>query len=322
MLLLKEGSRGEQVKLLQEGLAYLGFHPGPLDGIFGSKTGDALADFQTKQRILSDGIFGPSTKRVYNSALGSGGSEYVILLDEPSSSRVVPVAESDLLSWVRCPADKFEDRGGYTRTTLRSDVAVAYKAFYEEVKSLGGIVTSAGGRRKLSQKSSPSRSKKSMHYVGRAFDMALPTGMQNPAKDPFICCRDTSGNGRKWIVWCKTDNSDVPEITLEGTYVTSKKNSRGKRYTVLKTKMVTCRAFNFTEIAKKHGFERISARSSFFRGGSYAGAEWWHFQYEKGLVPAETTFGEELLRVYTMGQAEAFAYWDEAKNCSWQKSWF
>ncbi len=322
MPVLRDGSRGDLVKSLQEGLAYLGFHPGPPDGIFGSKTGDALADFQSNKRILSDGIFGPSTQRVYNSALGDAGVKYAVSLGGVSGVQFSAPKESDLLSWVRCPADKFEDRGGYTRTTLRSDVAVAYKELYEEVKSLGGIITSAGGRRKLAQKSSASRSKKSMHYVGRAFDMALPTGMQNPEKDPFVCCADASGGGRKWVVWCRTDDPSVPEITLEGTYVTSKKNSRGKRYTVLKTKVVTCRAFNFTEIAKKHGFERISARRSFFKGGSYAGAEWWHFQYEKGLVPAETTFGEELLRVYTMGQAESFIYWDEAKDCSWQKNWF
>jgi hypothetical protein len=319
---LKNGSRGEQVRSLQEGLAYLGFHPGVPDGVFGRNTESALSSFQVRKRILSDGIFGPSTERVYNAALGDDGFQYRVSLNTSHQKQFVVPDESDLLSWVRCPADKFESRGGYTRTTLRSDVAVDYRALYEEVHALGGIVTSAGGKRSLSSKASPSRSKKSMHYVGRAFDMALPTGMQNPATDPYICCRDTSGGGRKWVVWCKTDNEDVPEVTLEGTYVTSKKNSRGKRYTLLKTKQVTCRAFNFTEVAKKHGFNRISSRRSFFRGGSYGGAEWWHFQYENGLIPAETTFGEELLRVYTMEQAKSFVYWDEAKDCSWQTSWF
>ena len=322
MPILKIGSRGEQVSVLQEGLAYLGFHPGVSDGIFGRNTGDALSSFQAKKRILSDGIFGPSTERVYNDALGDSGSEYRISLGSPAQKQLVVPDEEDLLSWVRCPADKFKSRGGYTRTTLRSDVAVAYRALYDEVHSLGGIITSAGGKRSLSSKASPSRSKKSMHYVGRAFDMALPTGMQNPDTDPYICCRDNTGSGRKFFVWCRTENEDVPERTLTATYVTSKKNSRGKRYTLLKTKQVTCRAFNFTAIAKKHGFERISARSSFFRGGSYGGAEWWHFQYENGLIPAETTFGEELLRVYTMEQAKSFVYWDEAKDCSWQTNWF
>ena len=322
MSILKIGSRGKQVEVLQEGLAYLGFHPGVPDGIFGRDTGAALSSFQEKKRVLSDGIFGPSTERVYNCALGDLGLEYRISLNSPAQKKLVVPDDGDILSWVRCPADKFKDRGGYTRTTLRSDVSIAYKALYDEIHALGGIITSAGGKRSISSKASPSRSKKSMHYVGRAFDMALPTGMQNPATDPYICSRDASGNGRKWVVWCKTENEDIPEVTLEGTYVTSKKNSRGKRYTLLKTKQVTCRAFNFTEIAKKHGFERISSRSSFFRGGSYGGAEWWHFQYETGLIPAETTFGEELLRVYTMAQAKSFVYWDEAKDCSWKTNWF
>ena len=80
MSILKIGSRGKQVEVLQEGLAYLGFHPGVPDGIFGRDTGAALSSFQEKKRILSDGIFGPSTERVYNCALGDLGLEYRISL--------------------------------------------------------------------------------------------------------------------------------------------------------------------------------------------------------------------------------------------------
>tara|TARA_R100001082_G_scaffold111231_1_gene94297 strand:- start:3100 stop:4068 length:969 start_codon:yes stop_codon:yes gene_type:complete len=322
MPVLKNGSRGDSVVCLQEGLAFLGFHPGPADGIFGRGTEHALTEFQSKNRILADGIFGPSTCAVYNGSLSGDGLSYKVDLNPFSAKHAITSNDGDLLSWIRCPADKFEDRGGYTRTTLRSDVAEAYNKLYAEINALGGIITSAGGRRGISKKAGASMSKKSMHYVGRAFDMALPTGMQNPAKDPFVVCRDPEGNGRKWVVWCKTDNPDVPEVTLEGTYVTSRKNSKGKRYTLLKTKSVTCRAFNFTEVAKKHGFERISARRSFFNGGSYSGAEWWHFQYENGLIRSESTFGQELLKVYTLEQASSFIYWDEAKNCSWQVNWF
>ena len=203
--------------------------------------------------------------------------------------------------------------------TLRSDVAQSYNELYREVHILGGIVTSAGGKRPLASKANPSRSKKSMHYVGRAFDMALPTGMQNPSTDPYLI--ENAGN-RQWTVWCKTENTDIPEQTIEAAYVVTRKNSKGKKYTILKTREITARVFNFTEVAKAHGFRRISARRSFFKGGAYGGAEWWHFQWEDDLEPKKTTFGEELLKVYSLEKAKKFVYWNEAKNCKWKVNWF
>jgi len=143
--------------------------------------------------------------------------------------------------------------------------------------------------------------------------------MQNPSTDPYLI---ENVGGRKWTVWCKTDNPNVAEQTIEASYVVTKKNSKGKRYTVVKTTEITCRAFNFTDLAEKHGFKRISARRSFFKGGAYGGAEWWHFQWEDDLESNKTTFGEELLKVYTLQKAKKFVYWNEAKNCKWKVNWF
>ena len=315
-MILREGSKGELVKKLQEGLAYLGYHPGPIDGHFGSLTEDAIEAFQKKSKIYVDGSVGTSTAAMFNRALGSPKIELHLDLKPPQEA--IPDAPQKL-KWIRCPADRFQNRGGYTKTTLREDTAAAYNKLYEEVHALGGIITSAGGRRGLGGKAGPSRSKKSMHYVGRAFDMALPTGMQNPTTDPYLI---ESAGDRKWTVWCKTDNPDVAEQSIEASYVVTKKNSKGKRYTIIKTKEITCRAFNFTALAAQHGFRGISARRSFFRGGAYGGAEWWHFQWESHLIGNKTTFGEELLKVYTLQKARKFIYWDEAKNCSWKVNWF
>ena len=315
-MILREGTKGELVKKLQEGLAYLGYHPGPIDGHYGQMTEDAVEAFQKKVKLYSDGLVGPTTAKALNSALGSPKIELHLNL-EPAQEEIV---DSDTkLKWVKCPADKFESRGGFTRTTLRSDVAEAYNSLYIEVRDRGGIITSAGGRRGLGSKASPARSKKSMHYVGRAFDMALPTAMQNPDKDPYLI--ENAGN-RRWTVWCKTDDVNVPEQSIEASYVVTKKTSKGKRYTIIKTKEVTCRVFNFTDVAKRHGFRSIRARRSFFKGGAYGGAEWWHFQWEENLQPKETTFGEELLKVYSIDRAKKFVYWNEAKNCKWKVNWF
>ena len=313
-MILRIGQKGELIKKLQEVLADLGYHPGPIDGHFGSLTEDAVEAFQKKSRVYIDGVVGPSTAR----ALTAASRNPALHLDlEPPEEEIIdsPIK----LKWVRCPADKFKSRGGYTRTTLRSDVAQAYNALYKEVHKLGGIITSAGGRRGLGSKASPTRSKKSMHYVGRAFDMALPTGMQNPDEDPYLV--EDAGN-RRWTIWCRTNDPSVSEQSIEASYVVTKRNSKGKKYTIIKTKEVTCRAFNFTALAERHGFRNIRARRSFFKGGSYGGAEWWHFQWENHLIGNKTTFGEELLKIYSSEKAKKFVYWNEAKNCKWKVNWF
>ena len=63
MKVLKAGSRGPSVQLLQLALNRAGFGPLETDGIFGSATGQALKRFQASQGLASDGIAGSSTHR-------------------------------------------------------------------------------------------------------------------------------------------------------------------------------------------------------------------------------------------------------------------
>ena len=312
--MLKRGSKGRLVAELQRGLAKLGYHPGQADGIYGGLTELAVSEFQVKAHILSDGVFGPITREAFNETLKECGiGELRVAMEQPK--KAVHGVPDKSLGWVRCPADPVEGYAGYSRTTLREDVAVAYKQLYEDVKALGGVITSAGGRRSLVSKASPSRSKCSMHYLGRAFDMSIYTGMVKPEKDPFIITKDTTDpRGRKWIVWCRTERRDVPPVSLAAVYVTRGKNAKGRKYTQIHTKNVTARAFNMTELCAKHGFYGISARSSFFRGGSFGGAEWWHFQGEDGLIRGKTTFGQELLKVYSIEKCREFVYWNVVKD--------
>jgi len=60
--MLARGSRGVDVKELQQNLTKLGFNPGPADGIFGSKTEDAVLKFQQKYGLTVDGVAGPQTQ--------------------------------------------------------------------------------------------------------------------------------------------------------------------------------------------------------------------------------------------------------------------
>lgn len=58
---MKQGSRGSDVKSLQEQLKAAGFDPGPIDGIFGPKTAAAVRAFQQDRGLTVDGIAGTET---------------------------------------------------------------------------------------------------------------------------------------------------------------------------------------------------------------------------------------------------------------------
>jgi peptidoglycan hydrolase-like protein with peptidoglycan-binding domain len=58
---LKRGSTDPAVLDLQNALKALGHDPGPIDGIFGAKTEDAVKAFQRAREIADDGIVGRVT---------------------------------------------------------------------------------------------------------------------------------------------------------------------------------------------------------------------------------------------------------------------
>jgi spore germination protein len=61
MRILKQGMRGPDVAEVQRRLRTWGYNPGPIDGIFGPKTLNAVIQFQTARRLKPDGIVGPIT---------------------------------------------------------------------------------------------------------------------------------------------------------------------------------------------------------------------------------------------------------------------
>lgn len=60
-MVFKLGSRGEKVRLIQEALRELGYDPGPLDGIYGERTRQAVIAFQRASKLNADGIVGGIT---------------------------------------------------------------------------------------------------------------------------------------------------------------------------------------------------------------------------------------------------------------------
>ena len=305
-MILKKGSKGKDVKELQKALNALSFNCGTADGIFGPGTELQVELFQESAKIHSDGIVGMHTLKILNKHLEKNNNSD--LKFEIGETEECP-EPSKRLKWQKVPADRVPGSRGYNRFTIREDAAEAYLSLRKEVLSLGGFITSAGGRRSLkNSKKSKSKSTKSLHYVGLAIDLALDSGMGNqPGRQ---CYAIEEAGDRRWNVWCRTDNLNVPERTMEAyTYHHVKKT-------------VTGRYFSFTELAEKHGWYPIRARSWFMNGGKYTGAEWWHFQFNKALEEGSSKFGTELLKVYDRKDCENFAYWNESKNCTFGVDWF
>ncbi|WP_096199174.1 peptidoglycan recognition protein family protein [Bacillus sp. FJAT-45350] len=61
--IISRGDQGDDVREVQERLDELGFKPGPIDGIYGPQTFDAVQRFQRAASISVDGIVGPETRR-------------------------------------------------------------------------------------------------------------------------------------------------------------------------------------------------------------------------------------------------------------------
>lgn len=71
------GSRGPNVMLIQSLLARIGYSPGPVDGVFGPQTRQAVTAFQRNSGLAVDGVVGPATWSAFERYL-RGYDTYVI----------------------------------------------------------------------------------------------------------------------------------------------------------------------------------------------------------------------------------------------------
>jgi len=63
-MLLKNGSTGSEVGVIQNNLKRLGYDPLTIDCIFGEKAENAIRKFQSSYGLVTDGIVGPKTSTV------------------------------------------------------------------------------------------------------------------------------------------------------------------------------------------------------------------------------------------------------------------
>ncbi len=127
--LLRRGDRGEWVGKLQRLLVERGLDPGPIDGVFGAKTEDAVKDFQGGASLGVDGVVGPGTWHALRRAPGARGVSWV-------------------LRWQRKPGASFQERVFYKfrelaafmkspRVRRAAQVAWERKAVEEEARRDG-----------------------------------------------------------------------------------------------------------------------------------------------------------------------------------------
>lgn len=176
---------------------------------------------------------------------------------------------------------------GFDFFRLREDLVARYNLLRDSVLSKGGIITSAGALRDLDALVGQGRSTMSFHYTGLAFDMALPTGMQNPEVDPFIVTEDNEG----WRIYARA----VKGVSRTLRAVTWEDGRKEVRH-------VTAQVIDFTYLAKSFGFRCIGPHDCFPR--DYICAEWWHFQCEDLLTPWISQFGIEILRLARNSESE------------------
>lgn len=76
------GSRGEEVRSIQQKLLQWGYYSGPVDGVFGQDTYDAVVRFQKKNNLTADGVAGSDTL----AAMGIGSGKKAVAASASSGS--------------------------------------------------------------------------------------------------------------------------------------------------------------------------------------------------------------------------------------------
>ena len=73
----RQGSSGDTVSVIQDKLSRWGYYDGPVDGIYGTATVDAVKYFQRSNGLTADGVCGPATLKALGleSQSGSAGAQ-------------------------------------------------------------------------------------------------------------------------------------------------------------------------------------------------------------------------------------------------------
>lgn len=295
---LRQGDSGHRVALIQRIIG------ADADGAFGPQTRVAVERFQRRGRLLEDGIWGNRTMDFAYRLVEETGAAGAIFGRKP----IVRVQLEGV------PARLLEKRLSYGRLSLREDAAADYQAAQAELVALGGHMTTAGGTRSLGAKVTRNRSGFSKHYLGRAHDLGVYTGMVDPESDPFIVVQDGRGDRDRYFrVYAAVDRG--PMVRLTGL----------KR----SGEVVSCvrKVVDFTALMHSHGFFPIPCRRSTWASvgtgkkiRNPGGLEWWHFEQRPDLHPGESTWGDALMGVHEFRKLRGTGPWS-LRHQVYRKDW-
>ena len=77
--IIKEGARGENVKILQRGLNEAAEASLTVDGVFGPKTTNAVFFYQKAKGLKADGVYGPNTHKALSIDVNTFGLPNTVL---------------------------------------------------------------------------------------------------------------------------------------------------------------------------------------------------------------------------------------------------
>lgn len=156
---LKSGCRGADVTYLQQRLTDKGYDVGSIDGVFGSKTLEAVKAFQAENNLTVDGVVGAKTWAALDGETSSGVYEYSLKKDgEQYISKNFKVEE-------------FCCKDGSDKILI--DVDFVKNKLQAIRNHFGAAVTINSGYRTESYNTKVGGAKASYHMKGQAFDIVV-----------------------------------------------------------------------------------------------------------------------------------------------------
>lgn len=127
---LREGSRSDAVRILQENLALLDYYEGNVTGSYGRLTKEAVRRFQRDNELSADGVAGPRTFARLNALLADGSGKETPVLTPPSdqasgeTGAKTPLANVPRLNTERTL--RRSSRSGYVTRLQKALIALGY----------------------------------------------------------------------------------------------------------------------------------------------------------------------------------------------------
>ena len=207
---LRRGTRGSHVTFLQRSLHRAGFSPGAVDGIFGARTDAAVRAFQRARGLAVDGIvgtrtWGALTRRTPAPTPGAGSWVLPPAVRAAGDRQTVPYDSPP--AWANgAHCSGFTDGAAELRRHIL--------ASFSGVRSIGGSAC---------RPNTANPSETSVHGVGRALDIMIPTiggraasGVGDPIANWLV--QNAAALGVQYVIWNRTrwSGSRTPRVAPYG----------------------------------------------------------------------------------------------------------